>query len=293
MHPPFVQIHGDPNSPQVRILDADFGPTGIAHEPSINKIFTGYRQCYSKHPFSFSVPQHKRPELLMEYKERIQKRMKFFSAAMSEWITEEVPKEQYLQKLIEKVGYEPFTDFLYKCKFIQKHMHHESQLEHATLTVRISNFSRCAAQQITRHRLSSFGMASQRYISESIPEYVIPATIRDNPDALARMKGWLDQLPSVIADLKEMDIPDEDIRYCYPGGIQTELVMTANWRSWLTIMNLRRCQRSQWEIRAVADIVYNYFLDRVPFVFDKVTPFCRTLGKCPEEKSCGHPPAGF
>ncbi len=51
---------------------------------------------------------------------------------------------------------------------------HESVLEHAVFTFRVEGLSRAALAQITRHRLASFSVESQRYVELGNPDFVIP-----------------------------------------------------------------------------------------------------------------------
>ena len=60
---------------------------------------------------------------------------------------------------------------------------HESPIEHAVFTFGIEGVSRSLLAQITRHRIASFSVQSQRYVREKAFEYVIPPAIRANPRA--------------------------------------------------------------------------------------------------------------
>ena len=57
---------------------------------------------------------------------------------------------------------------------------HTSVLEHAVFTFRVEGLSRAALAQLTRHRLASFDVQSQRFVKLENPEFVIPDTIRDS-----------------------------------------------------------------------------------------------------------------
>ena len=54
---------------------------------------------------------------------------------------------------------------------------HESVLEHAVFTFRIEGISRVTLAQLTRHRLASFSVQSQRYVKMNDWKAVIPDTI--------------------------------------------------------------------------------------------------------------------
>ena len=50
---------------------------------------------------------------------------------------------------------------------------HESPIEHATFTFGIEGVSRALLAQITRHRIASFSVQSQRYVAENAFEYFL------------------------------------------------------------------------------------------------------------------------
>lgn len=59
-----------------------------------------------------------------------------------------------------------------------------SPLEHVSFTFAIEGVSRSLLAQLTRHRIASFSVQSQRYVNMNSFDYVIPKIIRDNPNAL-------------------------------------------------------------------------------------------------------------
>ena len=62
---------------------------------------------------------------------------------------------------------------------------HESPIEHATFTFGIEGVSRAFLAQITRHRIASYSVQSQRYVKEHNMEYVTPPEIAANDEALS------------------------------------------------------------------------------------------------------------
>ena len=55
---------------------------------------------------------------------------------------------------------------------------HESPIEHASFTFGIEGVSRSFLAQVTRHRMASFSVQSQRYVKENMFEYVLPRRSR-------------------------------------------------------------------------------------------------------------------
>ena len=62
-------------------------------------------------------------------------------------------------------------------------MGHESPVEHATFTFAIEGVSRSLLAQLTRHRIASFTVKSQRYVKEGQFEFVTPPEIKAIPEA--------------------------------------------------------------------------------------------------------------
>ena len=63
---------------------------------------------------------------------------------------------------------------------------HESPIEHASFTFAIEGVSRSLLAQITRHRLASYSVQSQRYvkIKEGTFSFVTPPEIARDPEAM-------------------------------------------------------------------------------------------------------------
>ena len=165
---------------------------------------------------------------------------------------------------------------------------HTSVLEHAVFTFKIEGISRACLAQLTRHRLASFDVQSQRYVKLDNPELVIPDNIlRTNnhqlaDDAVCLMADCMD----LYSRLLDAGVPAEDARYVTPQAVPTELVMTMNARELLHFFSLRTCNRAQWEIRKLADEMLRICRRVAPEIFGNAGPGCVT-GNCPEKKPCG------
>ena len=60
---------------------------------------------------------------------------------------------------------------------------HESPFEHISFTFGIEGVSRSLLAQLTRHRIASYSVKSQRYVKENQFEYIIPHAIENIPEA--------------------------------------------------------------------------------------------------------------
>ena len=164
---------------------------------------------------------------------------------------------------------------------------HTSVLEHASFTFKIEGLSRAALAQLTRHRLASFDVQSQRYVRLDEPELVIPESIKKSVFGY-EAKAMMDKVLTLYQQMVDAGIPCEDARYITPQAVPTELIMTMNARELLHFFSLRTCNRAQWEIRILADEMLSMCRKLAPEIFRNAGPGCVT-GKCPEKKPCGHP----
>jgi thymidylate synthase (FAD) len=137
--------------------------------------------------------------------------------------------------------------------------------------------------QITRHRIASFSVQSQRYVEMGRFGYVIPQTIAENDEALDEYQHLMCLVRIVYNKLIELGIPAEDARFVLPNACETRMIVTMNARELLHFFSLRCCKRAQWEIRAVADEMLRLCKEVAPEIFAKAGPGC-VRGRCPEGK---------
>lgn len=200
-------------------------------------------------------------------------------------------------------------------KFVQMlaRMGHESPIEHASFTFGIEGVSRSLLAQITRHRIASYSVQSQRYVRAEQFSYVTPPEIAKIPEAKAEfqkaMQAAQESYDKLAAILKDRHVAEltaqgkdektaarlaekqaiEDARFVLPNACDTKMVVTMNARSLLHFFQLRCCNRAQWEIRDVADQMLALVSKVAPNLFAKAGPSC-ARGTCTEGKmSCGKP----
>lgn len=160
---------------------------------------------------------------------------------------------------------------------------HQSPFEHVSFTFGIEGVSRAMLAQITRHRIASFSVQSQRYVNMDEFGYVIPPSIAANQDALDEYEHFMDRADLVYTYLRSSGIPAEDARFVLPNACETRMIVTMNARELLHFFSLRCCKRAQWEIRAVADEMLRLCKEVAPEIFAKAGPGC-VRGHCPEGK---------
>ena len=186
---------------------------------------------------------------------------------------------------------------------------HASPTEHAGFTFGVEGVSRSLLAQITRHRIASFSVQSQRYVRLDDFRYVVPPEIEAVPAAkqafldsmqedakryleLARTleeshaaRLMADGVPEKQARAKAEKLANEDARFVLPNAFETKMVLTMNARELNAFFRLRCCERAQWEIRALAQEMLRLVLPVAPHLFAQAGPAC-VSGPCPEGKMC-------
>lgn len=189
---------------------------------------------------------------------------------------------------------------------------HESPIEHVSFTFGIEGVSRSLLAQLTRHRIASYSVKSQRWVREGQFDYVVPPKISAIPaareifvQAMQEDQKTYDALVEMLLsrhleDLIKEGKPEaearrdaekraiEDARYVLPNACETKLIVTMNARSLYNFFRQRCCNRAQWEIRQLAEEMLRLVRQAAPILFKKAGPSCYFLGKCPEGKmTCG------
>ena len=174
---------------------------------------------------------------------------------------------------------------------------HASPFEHANFTFGIEGVSRSLLAQITRHRIASFSVKSQRYVDANKAgttfNYVIPESIEALGEEYVEkfkkqmdtMHGWYTEWQTLLGGACEKS--NEDARFVLPNAAETKMIVTMNARELFNFFKLRCCNRAQWEIREVAWRMLELVLQVAPNIFADCGAPC-VAGKCTEgQMSCG------
>ena len=167
---------------------------------------------------------------------------------------------------------------------------HESPIEHASYTFAVEGVSRALLAQLTRHRIASYSVQSQRYVDKGEFDYITPSSIENNPDAEDIYNRCMMMIDLCYQELKRLGIPNEDARFVLPNACDTRIIFTMNARSLHNFFRLRCCNRAQWEIRAMADEMLKLCREVSPVLFKRAGASCAVTGKCSEgTMCCGEP----
>ena len=204
----------------------------------------------------------------------------------------------YSSSHIEELGE---IDEKNRAKFIKRLMNLGplSPIEHASFTFGIEGVSRSLLAQITRHRIASFSVQSQRYVGQShdggMMNYILPPAIealgeeakKKYEEQMKTISGWYDEWVEALGGAGEK--ANEDARFVLPNACETRMVVTMNARELLHFFRLRCCKRAQWEIRDVAWQMLALAYKTAPAIFENAGPSC-VSGACSEGRmSCKDP----
>lgn len=166
--------------------------------------------------------------------------------------------------------------------------------EFADITIQISGYSAKVIRELYTHISGTSRLqASTRYIDYSGQfKYITPPSIVRNDEA---MKVWADVMENInsgMKELKDLDIPVEDLTNLLPLAYDTTMVLKINVRSLIHMMNVRLCTCAYHEYRLLMNDLKKeiYKLDdEWKFLCDNYfVPKCVATGYCEETtRSCG------
>jgi thymidylate synthase (FAD) len=161
---------------------------------------------------------------------------------------------------------------------------HGSVLEHAVWNFVFVGVSRSLTHELIRHRTGwSYSQLSQRYVDESVAEYVEPDCIAADPEL---HQIWLDavahshQAYVKLADkLQErfQGEPDRTLRRklarqaarsVLPNATETKIFVTANARALRHFIEMRASRHADVEIRKLAVKVLTIMQKEAPHIFN-------------------------
>lgn len=187
------------------------------------------------------------------------------------------------EQIMENFSEEGISSFLKKLMEVG----HWSPTEHVSFTFAVEGVSRALSHQLVRHRIASYSQQSQRYVKLENFEYIVPPTIQKDPLALDVFKTTIEEIRRAYQKLAQV-VPAEDARYILPNACETKIVLTFNCRSLYNFFEHRCCERAQWEIRRMANLMLAEVKKVAPLLFAKAGPSCVVRGSCPEgAMSCG------
>lgn len=160
---------------------------------------------------------------------------------------------------------------------------HGSVLEHAVFNFVITGVSRSFTHELVRHRAGfGYSQLSQRYVDESVADFVEPACIAEDPEL---HEVWLAAVGECqAAYVKLVDgltrrfagEPDKTLRRklarqaarsVLPNATETKIFVTANARALRHFVEMRASEHAETEIRTVAAMMLERLQAAAPNIF--------------------------
>lgn len=187
---------------------------------------------------------------------------------------------------------------------------HLSVFEFAQFHFHVEGVSRALLAQLTRHRTGKFCVRSQRYVEVTDFKFVTPPEIAADENAV---KIFNEQMNSAIesynklteilkakhyktfiaegcdektAKHKAQKKAIEDARFVLPNACETTLDVSFDLRNLMHFCNERLCEKAQWEIRKLAQMMRYLVLEVEPDLKPYLVPKCCISHKCNETKPC-------
>src|SRR5438445_1182239 len=207
------------------------------------------------------------------------------------WQTDTEAAGEYLTEVAGRVCYMSFAkprpggNKVYLDHILE--VGHGSVLEHAVWNFVITGVSRTLTHELVRHRAGwAYSQLSQRYVDESVAEYVEPDCIAQDPE-LHRL--WLESVSQshqaymkLATRLQESfkDEPDKTLRRklarqaplsVLPNATQTKIFVSANARALRHFIELRGSRHAETEIRKLAIQVLKIMQGEAPNLFRDYT----------------------
>ena len=164
-----------------------------------------------------------------------------------------------------------------------KEVGHGSVLEHAAWNFIFTSISRSLTHELIRHRAGfGYSQLSQRYVDESVAEYVEPDCIAHDPELHA---VWLDAVGHahqaylrLVEQLaaRFQDEPDRTLRRklarqaarsVLPNATETKIFVTANARALRHFIEMRASRHAEVDIRKLAVKILQIMQEEAPNLF--------------------------
>ena len=159
---------------------------------------------------------------------------------------------------------------------------HGSVLEHAVWNFLFTGCSRSLTHELVRHRHFGYSQLSQRYVDESVAEYVEPDCIAADPElhtlwleAVAASHQAYMKLTEKLLD-KFQEEPDrtarrklarQAARSVLPNATETKIFVTGNARALRHFIEMRASRHAEVEIRKLAVKVLLILQNEAPHLF--------------------------
>jgi thymidylate synthase (FAD) len=160
---------------------------------------------------------------------------------------------------------------------------HGSVLEHAVWNFIFTGISRSCSHELVRHRAGwAYSQLSQRYVDESVAEYVEPDCVADDPELHALWlesigqghQAYVRMVEKLLEKFKEepdktqrRKLARQAARSVLPNATETKIFVTANARALRHFIEMRASRHAEVEIRKLAVQVLRLMQKEAPHLF--------------------------
>jgi thymidylate synthase (FAD) len=155
---------------------------------------------------------------------------------------------------------------------------HLSVLEHCSLSIAFCT-DRGVTHELVRHRLASYTQESTRFCNYSANRFgnevtfVLPVEFADEyntPDEKFLCSAWVRAMTfaeTVYLEMLENDASPQLARSVLPNSLKTDIVMTANFREWMHVFELRMSKAAHPQMRNLMQMAYETVSKELPVIF--------------------------
>lgn len=161
------------------------------------------------------------------------------------------------------------------------------ELEQLTYSFLISDVTLSGITHLVRHRMQSILLPPIQSVNHS--RYIAPASIRALPEAWDIYASALGAAHGMLREAADSPSLRKYGYYYALSGNLMDVMTTINARELRLFLQLRTCNRAQWEVREVAVSMLRRLREHCPELYGRFGPSCYLLGRCPEGKlTCGN-----
>ncbi|UCE60792.1 MAG: FAD-dependent thymidylate synthase [Phycisphaerales bacterium] len=206
---------------------------------------------------------------------------------LSAWTTDTTVAGEVLPEIAGRLCYMSFAKprpggskaYLERIKDVK----HGSVFEHTVWNFIITGVSRSFTHELVRHRAGfGYSQLSQRYVDESVADFVEPACIAEDPELHETWQEAVNDAQKAYVKLvnalqhKFEHIDDKTLRRkmarqaarsVLPNATETKIFVTANARSLRHFIELRCNEYAETEIRSVAAQMLDLLCEEAPAIF--------------------------
>jgi len=163
---------------------------------------------------------------------------------------------------------------------------HASTIEHLNYNFNIDGISRACLQELARHRIASLSVKSSRYtlkelksedafVNEALSQYILDDEMKQRAQKYVVLTEDEDVNASIVLGLECLrwcivqGASNDFAKYTLPEAYKTSLIWSINARSLQNFLELRTNKAALWEIRKLANEIYDKLPQDHKFLFSE------------------------